>query len=84
MIKGNECILLEYDKLEKDINELKLMMFNDNLSKHYITGMENSIGENVIISLVYEGIDVYKFKAEKVNAGLLITEDAQYFSLIAW
>jgi len=84
MIKGNMHLLLEYNKLEADINELKLMMYNDNLSKHYITGMGNNIGEEVIITFVYEGIDAYKFKAKKVNAGLLIEDNAKYFSFINW
>lgn len=43
MIKGNMHLLLEYDKLEEDINELKLMTFNDNLARHYITGMEGCL-----------------------------------------
>ncbi len=83
MIKGNMSILLEYDKLEKDINELKLMMYNDNLSKHVITNFNDDVEQEVTITLIYADIDCYKFKAKQVNAGLLITEDAEYFSFIS-
>ena len=83
MIKGNMSILLEYDKLEKDINELKLMMYNNNLSKHVITNFNDDVEQEVTITLIYADIDCYKFKAEQVNAGLLITEDAEYFSFIS-
>ena len=82
MIKGNMSILLEYDKMDADINELKLMIYNDNLSKHIITGWNDDIEQIVTITLIYDNIDCYKFKAEKVNDGLLITDDAEYFSFI--
>jgi hypothetical protein len=81
MIKGNMHLLLEYKTLDTDINELKLMTYNDNLVKHYITPLENvNMGEEVIISLIYDNIDAYKFKGSKVEGGILITEDAEYFS----
>jgi len=83
MIKGNMSILLEYDNLEKDINELKLMVYNDNLSKHVITNFNDDVEQEVIITLIYADIDCYKFKAKQVNDGLLITEDAEYFSFIS-
>jgi len=84
MIKGNGSLLLEYEQLDQDIEELKLMLYNDNLSKHYIIGLGNSIGEGVLITFVYEGFNAYKFMAVKTIDGLLITQNAKCFRFTTW
>jgi hypothetical protein len=78
MIKGNMHILLEYETLQEDINELKIMTFGDNLATCVKTELIDNSG--FFITLIYSDIDCYKYKAKKVNAGLLIEEEPLYFS----
>jgi hypothetical protein len=83
MIKGNEHILIEFKTFKEDLNELKLMTFGDNLCKIWHTDMSILNGDEVIITLIYDDIDVHMFKGEKVNEGWLITNDKR-ISLRSW
>lgn len=67
--------LLKIDKQEV-LREYRYLLPILNLKKEMVE-------QEVTITLIYADIDCYKFKAKQVNAGLLITEDAEYFSFIS-